>query len=809
MFPIVRRLLLSTALLSLACHAQGLPALPGIPSVSPQTTDPAQPPAPPPPPPKPAIADIPEHLNRSLAIIRRITQDTNVEQTDRIRADLKEVVAASETIAGLKNDFAAGGRARSGMQLLKGFWKDQNVRLNDWQSLVARNNQSFDQDLKTLDTESRFFADITKEMDQQKIQTDLRGVVTQVQSQIQIATAAGRKRQTELLNLQADLTGAQIDVRSAEDYLQQVSMETRARLLTIDSPPIWAAGLSSVPDRPAAPPVVHSAPGTRLVASYLIQQSLTLAALYALVLFPLLYIRRRAFPALSAASEASQPVREVLQRPYGSALLPALIFAPLVRGQVQLDSLFLLIPLIRLLPRLVPANLTSALAGIGALFAVESIVIGALRPDSVWSRWLHLILIALAGSAVWFFLAQLRVIHGRNWLTRLWERGGALCLVLLAVAFAGDVAGATELSQYLQSGVVKTLFAATILYGFFKVSHALLQTFLGFVPNSPTAALVWTHEQLSARLTSLMQWSTGLYFSLLLLNIFQLSDWFFDIVRSILAYQISIGSIAFSIGSICIIVLTLSFAGLLSRIIRFGLAVSLFDRVAMPQGTVEVISKLVHYTLITAAFLIAMSAAGIDLTRFTILMGALGVGIGFGLQNVVNNFICGLILLFERPITVGDTIKVGDVTGTVTDIGIRSTRVQTWDGADIPVPNANLLSSQFTNWHGLAQRRGAELTIRVAAGVDPSKVIHILEETAINHPAVLSQPAPTARFERQGENAMEFVLRYWALVRDVSTANNDMYVEIFQKLSAEGIQLPVPQRELRVSDITAIMPPKS
>ncbi|HEU0124354.1 MAG TPA: mechanosensitive ion channel domain-containing protein [Bryobacteraceae bacterium] len=800
------RVLLSGIFACLPALAQGLP---GIPTLTPPSAPAASavPATQEPEPPKPTLADIPEHLSRSLGIIRRITQGNSIEEAGRIRAALQEIVAASETLEGLKTEYAQGARARSGMLLLRSFWNEQGLRLNNWQSTIVRDNQSFDQDLKTLDEESKFFAGITSQMDDLQIRAELRGTIVQVRNQIKIAVETGRKRQSELLDLQADITGAQIDVHAAEEDLRQAVVEARARLLSIDEVPIWAA--RSPAKTAASKPIVHSAASTRLFLSYVAEQSVTLAVLYVVFLLPLLLLRRRRYPWLAPGVALTEPFRQVLRRPYSSAVLPAFLFGVLLRGQVALDSWFLLIPLLRLLPLLIPANLISGVWGLAVLFAAGSFLESGLSADSLWFRWLLLLLIAATSALVWVVLGRLRTLRTPNGVTRLWRRGALLALCLLAIAFLGSVIGAAELSQYLEIGVVKGLFAAALLYGFYTVSHAFLQAALQFIPASPAAALVWTNDQLSARVTAILQWITGIYYLCLVLETFQLIDPFFDTLRSLMAQQIVIGSLSFPVGSICIIVATLSLAGLLSRFIRFGLAISLYERVSMPQGTIEVISKLIHYTLITAAFLIAMSATGIDLTRFSILMGALGVGIGFGLQNVVNNFISGLILLFERPINVGDTIKVGDVSGSVTDIGIRATRVQTWDGADIVVPNANLLSGQFTNWRGLSQRRGAELTIKVAAGNDPAKIIRILEETAVAHSLVLGQPPPAARFEKQGENSMDFILRYWALVRDVSTVSNDMYVQIFQKLTAEGVQLPVPQRELRIADAPGLLPPKS
>ncbi len=143
---------------------------------------------------------------------------------------------------------------------------------------------------------------------------------------------------------------------------------------------------------------------------------------------------------------------------------------------------------------------------------------------------------------------------------------------------------------------------------------------------------------------------------------------------------------------------TVYVATLLSRFVRFVLDEEVYPRVALGRGLPSTISVLTNYGILTLGFFVAISVAGIDLSRLTIILGALSVGIGFGLQNVVNNFVSGLILVFERPIQVGDTVEVGQLLGHVKRIGFRSSTVRTYDGAEVIVPNGNLIASEVINW---------------------------------------------------------------------------------------------------------------
>jgi len=165
--------------------------------------------------------------------------------------------------------------------------------------------------------------------------------------------------------------------------------------------------------------------------------------------------------------------------------------------------------------------------------------------------------------------------------------------------------------------------------------------------------------------------------------------------------------------------------------------------------------------IILVGFLLGLGALGLDLTKVTVLAGAFGVGIGFGLQSVVNNFVSGLILLFERPIYVGDIVELADLTGEVSRIGIRASTVRTWRGAEIIVPNAQLVTERVTNWTLSDRTRRIDLPVGVDYGSAPERVVEVLEAVARAHPEVLKAPAPQAVFIAFGDSSINFELRAW------------------------------------------------
>jgi potassium efflux system protein len=183
----------------------------------------------------------------------------------------------------------------------------------------------------------------------------------------------------------------------------------------------------------------------------------------------------------------------------------------------------------------------------------------------------------------------------------------------------------------------------------------------------------------------------------------------------------------------------------------------------------------------------------------------LGVGIGFGLQNVVNNFVSGLILLFERPIDVGDTIEFSDTSGTMKHIGIRASVIRTFDGAEVIVPNGMLISESVTNWTLSDRRRRIDLAVGVEYGTPAQRVIDLLVGVAKANPKVISDPEPHAFFEDFGDSSLDFRLRAWIDPADSATTihsiRSEIAVAVQQALDDAGIGVPFPQRDLHLISV--------
>jgi small-conductance mechanosensitive channel len=225
----------------------------------------------------------------------------------------------------------------------------------------------------------------------------------------------------------------------------------------------------------------------------------------------------------------------------------------------------------------------------------------------------------------------------------------------------------------------------------------------------------------------------------------------------------------------------------------------------MEPGLANSIETVVGYACTAIAALVAVSYAGFDITSLAIVAGALSLGIGFGLQSIVNNFVSGLILLIERPIKVGDRLIVGDQQGLVRRISVRATEIETFDRASLLVPNSELITGRVLNWTHRDSLAAFNVKVGVSYSADPERVIAILLKCAEDHPQVLRTPAPTAVLEGFGDSALLFNLRI--SLPDVGTnvgVQSDLRVAIFKALRAEGIEIPFNQVDVNLRDLEAL-----
>jgi len=269
-----------------------------------------------------------------------------------------------------------------------------------------------------------------------------------------------------------------------------------------------------------------------------------------------------------------------------------------------------------------------------------------------------------------------------------------------------------------------------------------------------------------------------------------------------LAFGFKLGSERITVGLVITSVGVLYTAFLVSWILQKLLMDQVLARRKVALGVRHAIVKLVHYVIVFVGFLLALSVFGLDFTKLTIMLSALGVGIGFGLQGVVNNFVSGIILLFERPVRVGDLVETGGRWAIIKRIGLRSTTVTTFDEADLIVPNANLINNEVTNWTLSNRRARIIIPVGVAYGSDVPLVIATLMACGKENSWVSETPEPQVLFLRFGESSLEFELRVWVFNIDHRLkAKSEIHQEIDHRFREAKIEIAFPQQDLHLRSV--------
>ncbi|MEL4456343.1 mechanosensitive ion channel family protein [Lutimonas vermicola] len=373
---------------------------------------------------------------------------------------------------------------------------------------------------------------------------------------------------------------------------------------------------------------------------------------------------------------------------------------------------------------------------------------------------------------------------------------------LLLVSIVSNILGYTNLTDLtlilsIHSGVFTVIF-----YGILMIAGGVST---GIIHWNFNMKLTFDQERKFGLELKLMQIIRVLAFVLWFLFFLGMIDLLAPLTQfftDVFSEPYRFGSITFTIGDVFSFILILAVSFLSTSIISY-----LFDSgevsikfFRLPKGIPAAISLVIRYFIIAFGIILALSSLGIDLSKFNLMAGALGLGIGFGLQTVVSNFVSGLILVFERPINVGDTVEVDNLLGIVKRIGVRSSSIITFEGAEVVVPNNNLIANDLINWTLSDNIKREEILIRASYSSDPNQILKILIDTALSNEDALKYPAPQALFSEFGESSLNFKLRFWVQSEVGLQAKSDISIGVYNAFAKCGIEIPFPQQDVYIKD---------
>jgi potassium-dependent mechanosensitive channel len=616
------------------------------------------------------------------------------------------------------------------------------------------------------------------------------------------AVEASRAR---VLTLLTRISDEETRIRRTLSSIEQSQVQALRDLLVRDSPPIWR--LKAVfgqewqnrsTESFASQVKAATAFGKRLPFSFVIHGALLVAI--ALVLQK----TRRGVRKLAKEKPELERALPILDLPLSTAFVLTVMCSPLIYPQAPrliqalLGSLSL-IPTVAILRRLLDRSLSAVLYWIVIMYFVDQLrVMVASLPELARC----LFLAQMLGGTL--FLSWLlssphlqTTVSGTSIRFTKGLRAIALTgLVLLPAAALANILGYADLGYLIGMIFLRSVYIAALLYTVIRILEGLILIALEMQPLASLRVVGLHRQLLQRRASGVLQFLALLFWLNLMLGFFGLTTPFVAGLGAALNASVTLGSLSISLGSTLAFIIAIWASFLVSRFVRFVLEEDVYSHLVLDRGIPYAISTMLHYAILLVGFFVALGALGIDLTKITILAGAFSVGIGFGLQNVINNFVSGLILLFERPIKIGDIIEVGGNIGEVRQIGIRASIIRTKDGSEVIVPNGLLISGQVTNWTLSDPGRAVEVSVTVTPTADLHYVAELLKSIAADHPDVGKDPPPQAHVTSITATAVVFQLRIWTERNEAwAQVRSDLSVAINQTLAREKILMAPASRD--------------
>ena len=755
------------------------------------------------------ISEIPSKLEETQTYISKL--NTDIISPEKVTEREKELEIVNESYKILRAQTDSIDLEKEYSTTLKEYqqkWVTQKNKVSDWASLVKSRTEELEETKKQLLANNKIWERTDKLAREEGAPSEL---INSIRGLINSINKIEKDLTTEInssLSLQTRLSEQSIDIDLTLGNIEELLQEKERKVFVQNAPAIWES-FSVVEDSTAL-----SVQLSKIWKSYIrtseefletnkdrMIQDFFLFLFFLLLVYLLRYYSRN----IEEKDEKTMFSLRLLERPISVAILVFLLFAVTLYEDApeiffNLLRILVVLPLLRILFHILKPILRIPLIYFCALMIIQQFMIAAGSGTPV-ERGLLIILVVLAIAGLsWFLLLKVPVRAFDNEVTssRLFFIG-KLSLFLFVIGFLANIFGYVMLNFVIINGILNSIYGIILLLTAVLALNALINISLQTKPLLKFNVVKIHPEKIKITLAKIIKIVVIIWSLIIIMKNFLVQDEIIDWLTETLGKVWEIGDLKISIGNILLFFISIWLAVQIARLVRFLLEGDVLPRFNLARGVPGAISSITNYLIIGFGIIVAMVAAGIDLSSFALLAGALGVGIGFGLQDLVRNFVSGLILIFERPIQTGDAVQVDDLSGRVLKIGIRSSIIKTWDGAEVILPNGNLISNKLINWTLSDQLRRIDIKIGVAYGTDVALVMKSLLKCAKDHQQILTSPAPYVLFNDFAESYLEFELRCWTSnYPDWIFIRSDIRVTIDNAFEKEGIVIPFPQRDLHL-----------
>jgi len=690
-------------------------------------------------------------------------------------------------------------------------WMSHKAALKKWENILVTRSEELEKNRISL-FESKGRWEITNVVaSEENVPNQMLVRIKELLKEFKTVQAQYRKRLDVIISLQNIVSDKLSFVNATIKQIDELLLKKQMQIFSIDSKSLWKAIGAEEEEHDFTEYISsnfqrHAETLSEFYENY--QDSLIVHSILMAILLAFLLSLRHFGTKLIMDKEAAEISREILNHPYSVALLVTLLLTPELYPRApnligKLAQIMSLIPVFRLIPVLYSVKIRKLLIIFIGIYFLNLIYVLSSEQALIHRIYLLFITMFSLTFLVWVIKQKwLQLIESDSRLAKFDAFLVNLFSIFMIISIIANLIGNVSLASLLTTASMASIYLSFIMLAGSLVLIGLLNLVLS-TKVAYFSRIVRVHPQKTRKnIANFIYFIAALIWLSVTMKLFTIYDYFSDLLITIISNRLQIGSVDISLGDVIVFILAIYASVIISRFIRFILEEDVLVRMKLPRGVPDAISMMTNYIIIGLGLIIALSVAGFDLSRFAILFGALGVGIGFGLQNVVNNFISGLILIFERPIQLRDTIAQGELYGVVTRIGIRSSTIRTFDGAEVIVPNSNLISNEVTNWTLSDRRRRIQILVGVAYGTDPEKVLNILKDTIKNNPNIIETPEPIYLFREFGDSSLNFDVRFWTDSADGwLQLQSDVTIEINNSFKKAGIEIPFPQRDLHLRSV--------
>lgn len=690
-------------------------------------------------------------------------------------------------------------------------WEGHRTELKDYQGVIDSRikvlNQVNDEVVAEIQRWQKTKENLTANTESSELFTNIDTVIVKLQDIVNTSLV----RIDSVFSIQKKLTDVVLITDDVIAEINRAILELQKDYFVFDSPPIWNFGKIKALsiDTSAAEVELEDAKIASGLAedvaklqNFFIRNGRTaiFQLLFILFVFTLLVVVKRKWKdgENELTNTLEKEARIVIHNPVASAitvgvLISSFFYSAIVPVFRDFMIFVVLLSTVYLLPKL---SYKKILFPIGILLIAFLIMASAsyLDKHSILGR---VILLFLSGTLI-LSLAWGRIVMNNH--AEHFQRISIfrryivpVYLMIAGVAIIANIIGMANLASFLTFAVLLSVGLGAVVYLSVKVFTSIIILIFKFRSNFNFSRISQLIEIIQKRVRPTFIFAGVIVWLLFTLRGFGIYDYLDSWLRNILEIQWKIGEMSISVGGILsftvIFIITMFIAKIVANIFQDEWLIKV-----LPRGIAPAISLIIRIILIATGFYMGLSAAGFDLGKISLLIGALGVGIGFGLQSIVLNFISGLILAFERPVNLGDAIEVDNEMGVVTSIGVRASNIKTYKGSEVIIPNGDLVSKKVINWTLSNRDRRSKILMKTSADADPERVISLFNRIASEHPSVYEDPKPMTHFYGYNqEGNLDFALIYWTSFSDTLSTDSEIALRIFKTLREEGIQAPIPR----------------